>query len=378
MADRADNFYSPLTDDHWYFPIEKYATLGVYRSLDCLDVFPSNVYGVISSNRGFSQTYVASCSEDPTARLWIGLKLTPNPPAPPPPMTLLSTSRRGLRYRIARALIILSIIWTLAELHLIQRRVYEVEHSIPKDRPQKQERIYIASVHWNNELILRSHWNKAVLELVSKLGPDNVFISIFESGSYDNTKGALTELDWELERMQVPRNITLSPVTHEDEIAAPAQGDGWIQTPSGNKELRRVPYLARIRNLSLLPLRDLARKGITFDKILFLNDVVFTPSDVFELLDTNHGEYGAACSLDFSKPPDYYDTFALRDIQGHEPIMQTWPYFSSAVSRHAMKNMAPVPVTSCWNGMGMAICSVSALQNLTFSSGNACKPIHRQ
>jgi hypothetical protein len=77
------------------------------------------------------------------------------------------------------------------------------------------------------------------------------------------------------------------------------------------------------------------------------------PSDVFELLNTNSGEYGAACSLDFSKPPHYYDTFALRDSKGNEAIMQTWPYFGSAVSRHAIKHMAPVPVTSCWNGMGM-------------------------
>jgi hypothetical protein len=31
------------------------------------------------------------------------------------------------------------------------------------------------------------------------------------------------------------------------------------------------------------------------------------PSDVLKLLDTNGGEYAAACSLDFSSPPDYYD-----------------------------------------------------------------------
>ncbi|KAJ5145761.1 uncharacterized protein N7515_000325 [Penicillium bovifimosum] len=266
-------------------------------------------------------------------------------------MTLLSTSRRFSRSRIARALAILLAIWSFAELHLIQRRIYEADHAHHGNRPRKQERIYIASVNWNNELVLRTHWSKALVELVTTLGPENVFISIYESGSYDNTKGALRELDWELERMRVPRNITLSPVTHEDEIAAPAGGNGWIQTPNGEKELRRVPYLARVRNLSLLPLQDLARNGITFDKILFLNDVVFTPGDVFELLETNDGQFGAACSLDFSKPPDFYDTFALRDSEGHEPIMQTWPYFRSAISRQALKRFAPVPVTSCWNGM---------------------------
>lgn len=161
---------------------------------------------------------------------------------------------------------------------MIQGRIHEAEKNILHDKPSKRERIYIASVNWNNELVLRSHWNEALLQLVSKLGSENVFVSVYESGSYDNTKGALSELDGKLDRLGVPRNITLSPVTHADEIAAPARGDGWIRTPDGKTQLRRIPYLARIRNLSLLPLQDLARKGITFDKILFLNDVVFTVS----------------------------------------------------------------------------------------------------
>lgn len=72
-----------------------------------------------------------------------------------------------------------------------------------------------------------------------------------------------------------------------------------------------------------------------------------------ELMDTNGGEYGAACSLDFAKPPLYYDTFALRDIEGHEHVMQTWPYFRARTSRNALvRNMDAVPVTSCWNGIG--------------------------
>lgn len=31
--------------------------------------------------------------------------------------------------------------------------------------------------------------------------------------------------------------------------------------------------------------------------------------------------------------------------------MSTWPFFRDSISRHAMKNMSPVPVKSCWNGM---------------------------
>ncbi|KAJ0293579.1 hypothetical protein CBS470a_001575 [Colletotrichum nupharicola] len=74
--------------------------------------------------------------------------------------------------------------------------------------------------------------------------------------------------------------------------------------------------------------------------------------DVLALLDTNGGLYAAACSLDFSEPPSYYDTFALRDSAGQAHLMQTWPYFRSAASRAAMMAYADaVPVRSCWNGI---------------------------
>ncbi|KAJ5087709.1 CAZyme family GT69 [Penicillium angulare] len=257
--------------------------------------------------------------------------------------------RTLVRTRILRTLLIIFIAWNLIELHLTLRRISEVD-IIYREQPQRNERIYIASVNWNSEWILRTHWSQALVELAWKLGPENVYISIYESGSYDNTKDALRELDMELDRLQIPHSITLSPVTHEDEMAA-TPGEGWIETPRGHMELRRIPYLARTRNRSLQPLEELAKQGITFDKVLFLNDVVFTPNDVFELLDTNDGSYAAACSMDFSKPPNYYDTFALRDASGNEAIMSTWPFFRNAVSRHAVKNLSPVPVQSCWNGM---------------------------
>lgn len=70
------------------------------------------------------------------------------------------------------------------------------------------------------------------------------------------------------------------------------------------------------------------------------------------MLDTNGGLYAAACSLDFSDPPYYYDTFALRDSEGQAHLMQTWPYFRSRRSREALMAYSDaVPVRSCWNGI---------------------------
>ncbi|EXJ93027.1 hypothetical protein A1O3_01583 [Capronia epimyces CBS 606.96] len=213
------------------------------------------------------------------------------------------------------------------------------------------QKIFIASIHWNNEAVLRGYWNTAVLALAKQFGVENVYISVYESGSWDDSKGALRELDQQLDKLGVNRTVVLDKTTHQDEISQQPGPSGWIDTPRYMRELRRIPYLSRLRNLSLSPLETLRQSGVVFDKILFLNDVVFEVDDVLALLATNGGNYAAACSLDFARPPQYYDTFALRDLEGHETIMQTWPYFRSWRSRSAIKQNKPVPVTSCWNGM---------------------------
>ena len=148
------------------------------------------------------------------------------------------------------------------------------------DRNQK---VFIASIHWNNEKILRSHWVPAVLELAAHLGKEDVFVSVQESGSWDDSKGALRELDLALGEAGVRRRIILDDTTHADEIGkTPADSEpGWIQTPRGERELRRVPYLARLRNLVLEPLEELAGKGERFDRVLFINDVVLTVCTTF-------------------------------------------------------------------------------------------------
>ena len=139
------------------------------------------------------------------------------------------------------------------------------------------QKVFIASIHWNNEKILRSHWVPAVLELAQHLGKENVFVSVQESGSWDDSKGALRELDQALEEAGVRRRIILDDTTHADEIGKTPAESGWIQTSrSATKELRRVPYLAKLRNLVLEPLEELAGKGERFDRVLFVNDVVFT------------------------------------------------------------------------------------------------------
>ena len=259
--------------------------------------------------------------------------------------------RRLPRASTLKIFLVLLFLWDLT--HCISSYLHQKAASQAAP-PLNTKRIYIAAQHYNSARILREHWNEAFYNLVKELGVDNVFVSVYESGGYgwDDTQLLLRELEANLEVLQVRKQFTLSNLTRKEEIAAQPTEHGWIDTPAGVHALRRIPFLANIRNKVFDPLDALAAEGEYFDYILFLNDVAFNSEDVLRLLATNEGQYAAACSLDFSKAPYFYDTFALRDIQGHEAIMQTWPYFRSDDSRHAAETFSPVPVASCWNGMG--------------------------
>ncbi|POR36522.1 Uncharacterized protein TPAR_03228 [Tolypocladium paradoxum] len=259
---------------------------------------------------------------------------------------------RILRWRTSRLLLLLFCLINVLDVLRVHHRLAHGHRRSQPGPSRPHERVYIASMHFNNGHVLRNHWNDAVVRLTEAFGPRNVFVSIYESGSWDDSKEVLRGLAAELERRDVPHRVDISDVTHHDEMTREDKGDGWIDTPRNKKELRRIPYLARLRNKTIKDLLELHDKGVTFDKVLFLNDVIFTTEDVLTLMDTNGGDYAAACSLDFSKPPRFYDTFALRDMEGKSHAMQTWPYFKARASRNALvNNMDAVPVTSCWNGI---------------------------
>ena len=190
-----------------------------------------------------------------------------------------------MRSRIARIAAVLFCIFNFLDVLRIHYHLTHGQHKGHRrsgtggagpTRPR--QRVYIASMHFNNGEILKNYWNDAVMGLTETFGPSNVFVSIYESGSWDDSKEVLQELDAQLEKKGVPHRVEVSDVTHQDELNNPAKGEGWIDTSRNKRELRRIPYLARLRNKTIKDLLDLYEKGITFDKVLFLNDVVFTVS----------------------------------------------------------------------------------------------------
>lgn len=126
-----------------------------------------------------------------------------------------SRRTRRLRLPVALITIVLSLIEVLRVKHaLLQQSNFEPELF-------GNQKIFIAGMHWNSEWILREAWMPAVVDLVNAIGRDNVFLSIQESGSWDNTKGALRLLDSHLALNDIPRRIILDNTTHQDEISNP-------------------------------------------------------------------------------------------------------------------------------------------------------------
>lgn len=250
------------------------------------------------------------------------------------------------RRQYRRALVLLVMTFIVIDTY----NLFKLEYIEPLPLSYvNSEKIYIAAIHWNSEAILKDYWNNAVIELVNILGNNNVYVDIYESGSWDNTKEVLQDLEKTLERLNIRKNITLSSTTHLDIIASNNKHD-LVSLPGRDPKIRRIPHLANARNIALDNLYRMVQEGNHFDKIIFLNDIVFTPSDILMLLDTNNGHYAASCALDFKEPSKVYDTFALRDIEGHKMLTQTWPYFKSSKSRNSLLIKEAVPVTSCWNG----------------------------
>lgn len=194
--------------------------------------------------------------------------------------------RRLSRYRIALRFVQWCIIIMVltAMLDLLRQswrpRPPQSFSSVLDLRSNNTTSVYIASIQWNSEAILKSSWIPALLELVVKLQAANinVYVSIYEGGSHDGTKKALSQLADSLRQLSVDNSIELDDESHKDVVhKLNSTPSGWLQTPRG-KELRRIVHLSKIRNRALEPLANQTKAGVKFDKILYLNDIVYSVS----------------------------------------------------------------------------------------------------
>ncbi|KAH0293456.1 hypothetical protein KCU62_g1086, partial [Aureobasidium sp. EXF-3399] len=215
------------------------------------------------------------------------------------------------------------------------------------------EKIFIASSIYDKQGKLASGpWAQNLLDLVDLLGPENVFLSVFED---DPDSLARTSLERFSKRVNCDSSLVAE---HVDRAALP-----HVKLPNGQKRLKRIEFLAHVRNRALAPLEDpeSSAYSVHFDKLLYINDVVFDPIDAANLIfstnvdETGKAKYHAACAADFINPFKYYDTFATRDDQGNRIGVPIYPWFSDARDANSRKDVLDqkdaVKVRSCWGGM---------------------------
>ena len=182
--------------------------------------------------------------------------------------------------------------------------------------PKKDFSLFIAAMLRNNEEIF-DWWSEMILKIIEKVGRDKVFLSIYESFSQDGTSSKLLEFKQKVESLNIKSSIVV---------------DG-VDLDTLRKSYRRIERLSSLRNLALVePLLKEYSKGNKYDRILFLNDIIFTEEDFWRLLYTRDGEYSVACGLDYYW--SFYDTYATRDLKGNQILSGYYPFVENYEERN--------------------------------------------
>lgn len=276
--------------------------------------------------------------------------------------------RRSLPHRVCR---LISLLFYIALGLLVICGIFFPSYSRPPQRYHElrkrvqnsqatgagnlhNQKIFIAaSIYERNGELISGDWGKAIKGLVDVLGPENVFLSIYENDADETTKKALQEYKSSL-------SCNSSIVTEHLDLRSIAH----VTTPAGRARLKRIAFLAEVRNRALRPLEDEKSPAFNthYDKLLYVNDVVFEPIDAANLLfstnadkTTGETQYRAACATDFIDPVKFYDRFATRDLEGYTSGVPFYPFFTSAGQGISRKDVQAqkdaVRVKSCWGGM---------------------------
>lgn len=240
--------------------------------------------------------------------------------------------------------------YTRPPAHYATLRKSVLKTSYPGRGNPRNEKVFLAaSLYDRDGQLARGQWGVQLLELVNLLGEQNVFVSIYENDSGEDGRSALRELE-----QQIPSRKSIVFDDHLDLNGLPA-----VTIPGGEKRVKRIEYLAQVRNMALKPLE--ADPKSRYDKLLYLNDILFDPLDALQLLFSTNAnadgvsQYRAACAVDFDNPFKFYDTYATRDLQGYSMGLPFYPWFSTAGSGESRKDVLQgkdaVRVRSCWGGM---------------------------
>ncbi|KAJ3039909.1 capsular associated protein [Rhizophlyctis rosea] len=202
---------------------------------------------------------------------------------------------------------------------------------------------YYIALNLHNSAHLAPGIFTQLLRLMHHLGPQNVFISIFESASTDRTGELLHLFDAILTIFSVPHNITMG-------------------TSPPRESTNRIVRLAEIRNNALATLYAETNKQ-KWSHVLFINDIVFCAEDALELIHQGVGQDAdITCGLDYQwpwylrqqgLPPVFYDMWVSRNIEGapFQPTSNTSLIPNDPLSLPRINHTLPFQAQCCWNGI---------------------------
>lgn len=259
--------------------------------------------------------------------------------------TLIRKARRFLS-RACRPVYIAILVGVL----LVWQITFNVPYAdsrAPKFEVHGKETVFIAANIIDGNLITGA-WGRSLLELVESIGKERVFVSI-----YGGPTAALRQLEAMLE--------CDSAIVSEEEDPLALADIPRTTLPTGEKRVKRIAFLAEVRNKALEPMLKGKGKKRKWDKVLFINDVYFEPQGALRLLwgtnvnERGESEYKAVCAADFVTSWKYYDTFATRDAEGFSIGVPIFPWFSAegeaATRKDLLAGKDAVRVKSCWGGM---------------------------
>ncbi|EAU83779.1 capsular associated protein [Coprinopsis cinerea okayama7 len=174
------------------------------------------------------------------------------------------------------------------------------------------------------------------------LGYHNVFVSIYENGSTDQTKALLRIFD------ALTRSVGMRVMIR-------------TSTRTRGAFNHRIEYLAEVRNSAFVPLHELRdSEGEYFDSIVFMNDILPCVDDLLELIwQSRRNNAGITCAADYMyheeiQAPVFYDNWVARDING--TALENAPFervFHHQPSSNRWQKHLPIQVQSCWNGIAV-------------------------
>ncbi|PNH02419.1 Alpha-1,3-mannosyltransferase CMT1 [Tetrabaena socialis] len=248
-----------------------------------------------------------------------------------------------------------------------------------------------------------------LVRLATLLGPANMLVSIYESGSRDATAEWLRLLRGVLGALSVPCIVTAG---------------GNLTRRAGQD---RIAFLASVRQAAvdqvLAACGGLAEGFCSADRIVYLNDVFFEATDVVRLL--QYRDAHVACGLDFEPilaehpapeqrrfmalhlqqvwrvpgplaarlaaltpafrlwqkayrrsvsllrllPLSFYDEWVARDVAGGR-FVRPFPYTSHGPTAQRIRSGLPFAAYCCWNGL-------AALAGAPLLSGRVAFRAHR-